>query len=91
MMFERVFEATMAISARLLLIAALVMLVCGFGYVAQVIGNVGMTGPSVQHQVGWFGAISMVVYQGLAPAAYLLIGSAVINHLDRWARERKVN
>jgi hypothetical protein len=74
--------------ARILFFASLYMLLAGVTHVAVLLGNYGMTAPSLAEQIGWVGAIVSVSFSALLPAAYLFAASLFVNHLDRWAEDR---
>ena len=88
-MFERLFQRAVHSAARLLFGAALVMLLWGAAYAISLLGNFGMTGPSLAQQGGWVLATLSVVSMSFGPAAYLFFGAAVIHHLEVWLSERR--
>ena len=86
-MFDRTFQLAMALSARLLFGASVIMLVASIGYAVRILSNVGMTGPSLAQQEGWPLALTTVVFSSFLPAAYLFAASAAVHHLSRLGRD----
>ena len=87
-MLNRMFLSAMRYGARILFVAALVMLAWGIAYAANVLSNSGMDGPSLAQQAGWTGAALAILHGSFAPAAYLFFGALVIHHLEQQARGR---
>ncbi|HET6942884.1 MAG TPA: hypothetical protein VFH89_12050 [Sphingomicrobium sp.] len=87
-MLDRMFLSAMRYGARILFVAALVMLAWGIAYAANVLSNSGMDGPSLTQQAGWTGAVLAILHGSFAPAAYLFFGALVIHHLEQQARGR---
>ncbi len=73
----------MAVSARLLFVASLVMLVACLGHAVYILSNAGMTGPSLSHEAGWPAAMLIVIYSAFLPAAYVFAASAAVHQLSR--------
>ena len=90
-MLDRMFLIATRHGARILFVAALVMLVWGIAYAAYVLSNSGMDGPSLAHQVGWIGAVMAVLRGSFEPAAYLFFGALIIHHLEQRAQSRDAN
>lgn len=87
-MFEQLFQKAVGSAARLLFAASLVMIVWGIVYAIYVLGNFGMSGPSLADQVGWIGASMSILNLAFAPAAQLFFGSVVVHYLDVWLGQR---
>ena len=85
-MFERFFQSAMAISARLLFASSLVMLIAAIAHLVKILSNDGMTGPSLAQQAGWSGALLVVVYNAVLPAAYLFAASAGVHYVSQLTR-----
>ena len=90
-MFDRMFLRAMRNGARILFIAALVMLLWGIAYAATLLSNSGMDGPSLAQQAGWIGAVLSVLHGAFAPAAYLFFGALVGQHFEQQARSSDAN
>ena len=87
-MFERMFQRAFNVAARLLFAASLVMVVWGAAYAIYVLGNFGMTGPSLSDQAGWVGAALGIFHSSFAPAAQLFFGSVIVHHLELGIAQR---
>ena len=87
-MFDRMFLKAMRHGARVLFVAALVMLFSGFLYAANLLSNTGMNGPSLAQQAGWVGAVMAILHGAFAPAAYLFFGALIVYHLEQRAGNR---
>jgi hypothetical protein len=88
-LFERLFQKALGSASRLLFAASLVMLLWGIVYAVWLLSNQGMSGPSLPSQIGWIGATLTVLAGAFTPAAQLLFGAALINHMDRWMEQRQ--
>lgn len=87
-MFEQLFQKAVGAAARLLFAASLVMTVWGIVYAIYVLGNFGMSGPTLAQQAGWFGAMLSILSLAFAPAAQLFFGSVVIHYIEVWLGRR---
>lgn len=88
-MFERTFQRTMALAARLLFAAALVMFVWGLVYFAHLLIERAGGEPSGSYALGWDELIMMVLATTFRPAVELLFCAAVVHHLERWLKDRQ--
>jgi hypothetical protein len=82
------FGALARYGARIVFLLSLYMLLAGLTHAFWLLGNFGMTGPSLAQQIGWVGAILNVSFVAIAPATYLFVASLFLHHLDRWAEDR---
>ena len=87
-MFEQLFQRAISLAARLLFAASLVMVVWGIVYAIYVLGNFGMSGPSLSDQVGWIGATMSILKLSFAPAAQLFFGAVIVHYLELWMGQR---
>lgn len=88
-MYEGLFQRAVRSAARLLFGAALVMLLWGIAYCIYVLGNFGMTGPSLSNQAGWIGAALSIFASAFSPAAKLFFGAVAIYYIEDWVARRK--
>lgn len=88
-MYENLFQRAVHSAARLLFGAALVMLLWGVAYCVYVLGNFGMTGPSLSDQAGWIGAALSIFASAFSPAAKLFFGAVVIYYIEDWVAQRQ--